>query len=507
MLNIGSRRWWALGALAVALITFGLDMTILNVALPTVAGDLDATTSQLQWVVNAYTLVTAAVLLPAGLLGDRYGRKAFLLAGLTLFGVASVACAYAPSIHVLIAARAALGVGAAFMVPLSASMIMVMFSPAERSRAIGIWAAAMAVGVPIGPVLGGWLLEHFWWGSVFLINVPLIVVGVIALGWLLPSSPGLGDDRIDVFGVSVSSLGLVALTYGLVRAGDDGWASQGALAAVGVGIVLIGLFAWNLRRSAHPLVDPQLFSSAGFTWGSIVATIASFAMIGAIFVLPQYFSVVGGHDAMGAGLRLLPLLGGLLVGVKIADFIRPTMGAKLVVGPGFILLAGAAALGTTAETGQSMALLVSWTTLFGAGLGMTLPPAMDIALGALEPEKSGAGTAVTQSLRQVGGTFGVAVLGAVLNAGYRAHVDTGELPADLAHRVHDSPEAAILIADKTGAGGLLESAQASFVAGMDHLLWVCAAVAIGGAIVTWLFLPARPADVVRSQWERDHAFE
>src|SRR5699024_12580636 len=183
------------------------------------------------------------------------------------------------------------------------------------------------------------------------------------------------------------------------------------------------------------LVDPQLFSAPGLTWGSIVATSASFAMIGAIFVLPQYFSVVGGHDAMGAGLRLLPLLGGLLVGVKIADFIRPGLGAKLVVGSGFILLAGAAVLGTTAGTDQNMALLVWWTTLFGAGLGMTLPPAMDIALGALDPETSGAGTAVTQSLRQVGGTFGVAVLGAVLNAGYRAHVDTGAMPADLTHRI------------------------------------------------------------------------
>src|SRR5699024_5830807 len=191
-----------------------------------------------------------------------------------------------------------------------------------------------------------------------------------------------------------------------------------------------------------------------------------------------------------------------LVGVKIADFIRPGLGAKLVVGSCFILLAGAAVLGTTAGTDQNMALLVRWTTRCGAGLGMTLPPAMDIALCALDPETSGAGTAVTQSLRQVGGTFGVAVLGAVLNAGYRAHVDTGAMPADLTHRIHDSPEAAILIADKTGAGGLLDSVQTAFVVGMDHLLWVCAAVAIGGAIVTWLFLPARPADVIRSQWER-----
>lgn len=494
MHNVYPRRWWALGALAVALLTFGLDMTVMNVALPTLAVDLDASTSELQWFSNAYTLVLAAALIPAGLIGDKLGPRRWLLAGLAIFGVASVACAYADNATQLIAARALLGVGAALMVPLSSSMLTRMFSGAERARAIAIWATAMSLGIPLGPVVGGWLLENFWWGSVFLINVPLVVVGFIALAIWLPSVPGDRSKRFDLPGIALSSAGLVIITYGLVQAGVDGWTSVGALAWIAAGVALLVAFAWWQRRAPHPLLDLDLFRSRGFLWGSVLATLATFTLMGAMFTLPQYYSAVDNTGAMETGLRLLPIIGGLLVGVQLADRLRPTLGAKVVVGAGFALSTIALVVGTTTEVDTSFTYTAAWLSVLGIGFGSTMAPAMDIALGALEQHKSGVGSAVTQAMRQVAGTFGVAVLGAILNATYRSNVDVAGLPADAAEATKDSAEAGVRIADATGSDALLGSIQHAFVDGMSGLLWVCVAVGVVGAVVAVTLLPAHADD-------------
>ncbi|UYM04008.1 DHA2 family efflux MFS transporter permease subunit [Solicola gregarius] len=489
------RRWWALGALAIALLTFGLDLTVMNVAMPTLAVELDASTSQLQWFSNAYTLVLAAALLPAGLLGDKLGPRRWLLTGLALFGVASIACAYADSAAQLIAARALLGVGAALMVPLSASMLTRMFQGAERGRAIAIWATAMSLGIPLGPVVGGWLLDNFWWGSVFLINVPLVVVGLVALALWLPSIQGERGTRLDIPGIALSSAGLVALTYGLVEAGDDGWTSTGALVPVTAGLALLIAFAWWQRTTAHPLVDLALFRSPGFLWGSTLATLATFTMMGAMFVLPQYFSAVNGTDAMQTGLRLLPMIGGLLVGVQVADRLRPAFGAKVVVGSGFVLTTIALLIGSTTEVGTGVTFTLTWLAILGVGFGATMAPSMDIALGALDQRKSGVGSAVTQAMRQVAGTFGVAMLGAVLNATYRSNVDVGGLPVDAATATKDSAEAGVRVADATGSDALLDSIHHAFVDGMSAMLWVCAGVGVVGAVLAVSLLPKQADDI------------
>ncbi|WP_199429951.1 DHA2 family efflux MFS transporter permease subunit [Qaidamihabitans albus] len=498
------RRWWALGALSLGLLTFGLDVTILNVALPTLAVDLRASTSQLQWFANAYTLVLAAGLLPAGLLGDRFGQKKLLLGALAVFGLASVGCAYAGSAELLIAARAALGIGGAFMVPLSMSALTVLFPAAERGRAIAVWSAAMAIGIPLGPVVGGWLLDNFWWGSVFLINVPLILLAMAALAWLLPDMPGAAGRRIDGPGILLSSAGLAAVTYGLVEAGERGWGAPAALVPALGGLAVLAGFGFWLRRAPEPLVDTALFRSRGFTWGTLLATVASFALMGAMFLLPQFFQAVGGTDALGTGLRLLPIVGGLLVGVQIADRLRPKLGAKLVVAAGFLIMAAGLVLGTATTVSDGYGFVAIWVSVTGLGLGFALPPAMDVAMGSLAAGRAGVGSGLLQAMRQVGGTFGVAILGTVLNAGYRAGVDVEGLPEPAADAVRDTAAAGVQVAEATGAPGLLASVRGAFVDGMSSTLWVCAAVAVLGAVLALAFLPRRPEDVAEAESEHDH---
>ncbi|MEU0468798.1 MFS transporter [Amycolatopsis sp. NPDC006131] len=498
----GSKRWWALGALAVALLAFGLDVTVLSVALPTLAVDLEASTSELQWFSNAYTLVLAAGLLPAGLLGDKFGTKRFLLGGLAVFGLASVACAYAGSAGMLIAARAFLGLGAAALVPLSMSVLNALFPGADRGRAIAVWAAAMAVGIPLGPVVGGWLLDNFWWGSVFLLNVPAVLAGLVLLAWLVPDLPGDRGRRFDLPGVVLSSASLVALTYGLVEAGDRGWGSATVLGPVLGGLALLAGFVVHQARAAHPLLDLGLFASPGFRWGAVLATLASFAMMGALFLLPQYFQAVHATDALGTGLRLLPVVGGLLVGVRVAEWLRPRPGARVLVSTGFVLMTGGLVAGTATGTGDGYGYAAVWVSLVGLGLGFALPPSMDIAMGALSPGRSGVGGGVLQAMRQVGGTLGVAILGTVLNAGYRGGVDVAGLPDDVAAAVRDSAAAGVQVAARVPA--LLGSVRESFVAGMSATLWVCAGFALVGAVLAALFLPRQAQDVAGA--ESGHEF-
>src|SRR5947209_4828900 len=380
MAENGARKWWALVAIAASVLVVGLDLTVLNLALPTIAIDLHASTSDLQWISDSYSLVLAAVMLPAGLLGDRLGRKKVLLVALVLFGAASAACAYATGTGELIAARALLGIGAAAIFPLSLSVIPVLFVPAERQKAIALMASATFVSFPVGPVVGGYLLDHFWWGSVFLINVPVVALALVAVTALLPESRSAERPGVDVLGVILSSVGLAGLTYGFIKAGQDGWTDAAALATMAAGVALlaalVGWERWLTMRAddlgggkVRPLIELRLFRSAGFTWGTTLSTLVSFAMFGIFFVMPQYFQAVRGADALGSGLRLLPMIGGMIVGMiggtRLASPRKPAGGtasaprisAKLLVTIGFTIMAGALAVGagTSASSGTGFA--------------------------------------------------------------------------------------------------------------------------------------------------------
>ena len=360
MTEIYPRRWWALGALAVSLLTVGLDLTVLNVAVPTLAVDLGATTTQLQWFGNAYTLALAALLLPAGLLGDRFGPKKLLLGALAVFGLASLGCAYADSPGQLIAARVVLGVGAAFLIPLSLSLLNILFPPEERAKALTTWVMATFVGIPLGPLLGGWLLDHFAWGSVFLINVPLTVVGLVAVLFLVPLTRGSGQGAIDFRGIALSAAGLVALTYGFVYAGEHGWAAPATYGLLALGAALLGVFCWTQTRVASPLADLVLFREPRFVWGAVLATVASFALMGVMFVLPQLFQAVQGADALQTGVRLLPLIAGMLVASKVAERLVAAFGVRVVVTAGFVLLAAGLAWGSATTPSDGYGATVGW---------------------------------------------------------------------------------------------------------------------------------------------------
>jgi MFS transporter, DHA2 family, multidrug resistance protein len=470
-----NRRWWALLALALCLLTVGLDTTVVNIALPTLARELDASSGQLQWFADAYNLVFAAALLPAGLLGDRFGRKRVLLIALALFGVASVACAFAPTAGALIASRAVLGLGGACLMPLSMAVLPVLFTPEERPRAIGVWVAANSIAFPIGPIVGGVLLDSFWWGSVFLINVPVVLAALVAVAKLVPESHG-ARQPLDGAGIALSSAGLALLTYGAIEAGERGWGDARSLLTIAAGVLVLAVFARTQARGEHPLVDLALFRSRAFTWGTVLATLVSFALFGILYAVPQFFSVVHGTDALGGGLRILPVIGGLLVGARAGGRLAATAGARATVALGFGALAAGMFLGATTQSSSGYGFAAIWITLAGVGTGLSLPTLMDAAIGALSPDRGGVGSAVIQACRQVGGTIGVALLGTVLNAAYRAQAPDGapDTPAALTH-------ASAAIKD-------------AFVDGMDAMLAVCGGVALLGIAIAVAFLP-RPARV------------
>jgi len=507
--DTSARKWWALVAIAASVLVVGLDLTVLNLALPTIATDLHASTSDLQWISDAYSLVLAAAMLPAGMLGDRLGRKKVLLVALVLFGASSAACAYASSVGELIAARAVLGIGAAAIFPLSLSVIPVLFAPEERQKAIALMASATFISFPIGPIVGGYLLDHFWWGSVFLINVPVVVLALIAVAVLLPESRSEQRLRLDAGGVLLSSAGLAGLTYGFIEAGQKGWTDTGALTTIVAGIAVLAGFVtwerWLTRRagSVRPLIELRLFRSRGFTWGTTLATLTSFAMFGIFFAMPQYFQEVQGANAMGSGLRLLPLIGGLVVGMisstRLAATGRsggqvraPRASVKGLVTVGFTIMAAALAFGATTKTGSGTGFAAAWLAAFGLGLGLAMPQTMNAALSALSAERSGSGSALISALRQVGATIGVAVLGTVLGTVYSGHLLLHGLPTTAAAAARSSVVAGVGVAHALGSASLLHSVRTAFVQGMNTMLWVCAGIAVASAILALIFLPRRP---------------
>ncbi len=502
----GNRRWWALAALAASMLVIALDLFVLTLALPTLSTDLHASTSDLQWFVDAYSLVLAAALLPAGMLGDAFGRKRLLIIALVLFGVASVGCAYAGSAGELIAARAVAGLAAAVIMPLGLAVLPVLFTPAERPRAIAIVGGATFLGYPVGPILGGWLLDHFWWGSVFLINVPVVVVAVIAVLTLLPESRAARRPRIDAVGVLLSSAGLAILTYGVISAGQDGWSDPGAIATMAAGVVILAAFAAWVRAGARkpggqPLVDPALFRSAGFTWGTTLSTMVSFALFGVTFVMPQFFLDVRGLDSLASGVQMLPLIGGLAIGLAIGQKLQtprrgagdsgPRVSTRTLVSAGFAIMAVALAVGAGTRTGSGTAFIACWFAAVGLGLGLALPTAMNAALGALTPDRSGTGSALMTAMRQVGAAIGVAVLGTVLNTVYQARLGSRGLPAAAAHAAHASVAGGLAVARAAGSASLLTGVRAAYTDGLDVMLWACAAIALAAAALGMVFLPRR----------------
>jgi len=508
MTEANSRRWWALAAVSLAVLVVGLDGTVLSVALPTLAGKLHASESDLQWFTSAYLLVLAAAMLPAGMLGDRYGRKKMLLGALFLFAAGSALCAAASSSAAFIAARTLLGLAGAGVIVMAVSALTVLFDEQERPRAVGVWAAMNFIALPIGPLLGGWLLAHVWWGWVFLMNVPVVLIALAAVATLVPETRAARQPALDVGGIALSTAGLTVLTYGFIRAGEYGWGTAPALLAMACGLgLLLAFFAWEThvarQPGGEPLVDLALFDSPAFTWGVLLAAVGVLAMLGVMFTMPQYFQGVAGTTAMGSGLRLLPLIGGLIVGALPADRLARRVGAKLTATLGFIALGAGLALGSATHAQSSDLFVSAWLALVGAGMGLAMATASSSALSELSAEQGGIGSAVLQAVNKTGGPFGAAILGSVLSSIYVAKVSLAGLPASIAATVHASIFGAVAVAAHSHDLALLHSARSAFASGMDVALLVSCGFALIGAVLAIAFLPggATVTDCVEREGE------
>ncbi|WP_169948668.1 DHA2 family efflux MFS transporter permease subunit [Microbispora sp. H11081] len=481
-------RWWALGALVLSALVIGMDVTVLNVALPTLAAELHASTGDLQWIVDAYLIPFAALMLPAGALGDRFGRRRLLLAGLAAFAIASVLATYASGTGSLIAARALMGAGGAVIMPLSTSILPVVFPPAERGRAIAVWTAAMALGLPLGPVVGGYLLDHFWWGSVFLVNIPLIVVAAVAVAAFLPESRDPAAPRTDVPGALLSVTGLAALVYGVIEAPARGWDDPRVLTGLCAGAVLLAVFVRVEARTRQPMMDLGLFRDRVFVWGAAGATFVSLGMSGVLFIVPQHLQAVLGHDALGTGVRVIPMVAGLMAGGLAGERLTARLGLRVVMPAGLVVLAAGFFLGagTTVSGGASSqyGFVAAWLAVLGAGVGLAMVPAMDGVLATLPEERSGSGSATLQTVRQVGGALGVAGLGSMLSAAY-----VSNLPDGAPEAAAESITAAAVLAARSGDTALLSAAKEAFVGGMNLVLLVSGATSVLVAVLVAVFLP------------------
>ncbi len=499
-----SRRWLALGGISVALLAVGLDATVLSLALPTLAGAFHASESELQWFVTSYTLALTAAMLPMGLLGDRYGRRAVLLGGLVVFGVASAACAFAPSSLALIAARAILGAAGAAMIVMALSVITVLFDEDERPRAIGVWGAANFLALPLGPIVGGWMLANAWWGWVFLVNVPVVIAGFVLVVLVVPESRAETRPAIDWPGIVGSSLGLTLLMFGVIEAGRLGWGNVGVVGLLLGRRGLVAAFvAWEsrlVRAGGQPLVDLRLFRVRSFTWGVLLAGLAIFGLFGLLFTMPQYWQAVAGLDAQEAGLRLLPLILGMILGAIPADRVASRIGPATAVAVGLGFMALGLAMGSL-TVGSGDAVVGAWSLASGFGAGLSLSTAASTAMVELDTDHSGVGAALVQATVKLGPAIGATFLGTILAATYQHQVPVTGLPADAAAAVQASVFGGLAVAQATGSAALAEGVRLAFASGIADALRFAAAAAAVGIIPAFQFLPrqVRSAAVEEAQ--------
>ena len=496
-----TRRWLVLGVMCLSLLLIVMDNTIVNVALPTLQRDLDASTTQLQWVVDAYILVFAGLLLTMGSLGDRFGRRGALAIGLAVMGTASILSSFANSADQLIATRALMGVGGAMIMPATLSIITNVFTDRrERAQAIAIWSATAGAAVAIGPVTGGWLLEHFWWGSVFLVNVPVVVVALVLGQLFVPTSRDPSAPPIDVPGALLSIAGLVVLVWAIIE-GPGGWTDPEILGAFALAAVLLGVFIVWERRARFPMLDMSFFRNPRFSAASGAIMLTFFAMFGSLFLLTQFLQSILGYTPLEAGIRLLPMAGVMLVISPLSAKVVERIGSKIVVATGLTVGALGLVIASRLTAGASYPEVLVALVVLAAGLALVMPPATESIMGSLPLAKAGVGSAVNDTTRQVGGALGVAVLGSVMSSTYGPRVTEAisglPLSSEQATAIQDQIGAAMRAAAEIGGPAgrtLADVASRGFADGMSTAFVIGAAALVLGATIVALFLPARARD-------------
>jgi EmrB/QacA subfamily drug resistance transporter len=493
-----------LASLLVASFAVNLDTTIVNVALPALVRELHATTTQLQWVVDAYNLVFAALLLTSGSLSDRLGRKGMLVAGLVVFGGSSLAGSFTTSPSSLIAARSVMGLGAAMIFPATLSIIANAFTErGERALAIGLWGASAGVAIAVGPIVGGFLLEHFAWTSIFVFMAPVAAVAAAMIALAVPTSKDPAVPRIDLPGFALSTLAMALLVFTIIEAPDVGWSSPRSLVGFAVTAALLAVFIGWERRVREPMLDVRLFRNMRFTAASGSVTVAFFTLFGFIFLITQYFQFLQGFGPLSTGIHLLPVASSVAVSSVIGTRFAVQIGTKAVVTLGLLCIAGFYAWVAAAITPHtSYTVIAVQMVLYGTGLGLTTAPATEAIIGAVSMHKAGIGSAVNDATRLLGGTLGVAILGSIYASLYGSRLTAdlpSQLPYNLAGIAHQSVGAALAVSDRLGSAGQTQEQLAvhqaafhAFIHGITVSAVVAGAVAACGALIAAVFLPAQP---------------
>jgi EmrB/QacA subfamily drug resistance transporter len=495
------QRWWILGVMCLCLLIIIVDNSILNVALPTLQKDLNASNSQLQWIVDSYTLVFAGLLLTAGSLGDRFGRRGALILGLSVFGIFSFSSAMAHSATQLTFTRAAMGIGGAFIMPATLSIITNVFPPEERGRAIAFWAAIAGVATALGPISGGFLLQHFYWGSVFLVNLPIVIVGILGAVFIVPTSKDPAKPALDPLGALLSIVGLVTLVYAIIEAPDRGWTDPLILGIFAFSLIVLGAFALWERYIPSPMLDTSFWKSPRFSAASAGIMLLFFAMFGSIFLLTQYLQYIMNYTALQAGIRLLPMALTMLIVAPLSARIVERLGTKTVVASGL----GLAGVGLALFAGLPSENISYWgdvawrMVIMAAGMGLTMAPATESIMGSLPRAKAGVGSAVNDTTRQVGGALGVAIIGSVMTSVYSSQI--GSLLSGLGipvPQINTAKEGLaqtfeVARANPAHTQQIINGAKDGFVTGMHRGVLVGAAAAFLGAIIALRWLPARAA--------------
>ncbi|HEY1176324.1 MAG TPA: MFS transporter [Phytomonospora sp.] len=496
------RRWAILGVLVVSLLVVVLDNTVLNVAMKTISdpeAGLGASQSQLAWAINSYTLVFAGLLFTFGVLGDRIGRRKMLVAGMAIFGLASLISAFATTPDQLIWARAGMGIGAAGILPATLSIISNVFDPRERGKAIGLWAGAVGLGAAIGPVLGGFLLENFWWGSVFLINVPVVVIGLVAIFALVPESKDPKPSKLDVVGVLMSIVGLTLLTYGIIEGGDSGdWGQFTVWGSLAGAVVVLTAFVLYERRIPNPALDVTLFRNRTFSGATATIGLVFFAAMGLMFFFAFYLQAVHALSPIQTGLLFVPFAAAQLIFAPRSAAMVKKYGGRAVSATGMAIVTASFLVYLTFDENTPMWLVGVMFFVQGAGMANVMPPATEAVQASVPREKAGVGSAVSNTIRQVGGALGVAVLGSVLSQIYRDEItpSLSALPEAARETASSSIMTTYAVAEQAGPAGqsLIEPANAAFISAM-HTTTIAAAVIAGvGVLVSWVLLPGRKSE-------------
>jgi EmrB/QacA subfamily drug resistance transporter len=497
------QRWIALAFMGISLLIISLDNTVLNLALPSIAKDLHSTGSQLQWIVDSYVLAIAGLLLMVGYLGDRLGRKPTLMAGLVIFAAFSLGAALSESNSMLIAMRALMGIGAATILPATLSILTATFrEPKERATAIALWAAVFSLGMGIGPLVGGYLLNHFHWSSVFYINIPIVVVGLIGGSIFIENSKSQNPRKLDFLGTLLSIAGLFVLVFAIIQAGKDGWTRGYVLWCFAGAAVLIAVFiVWELKYK-NAMMPIKFFKNMSFSGANIALVLVHFGLMGAFFFLGQFLQSVQGYTPLQAGVRLLPMAAVSFVSAAVSALVARGLGTKFTVALGIaIAAAGFFYFASIASVDVSYGTFVLAMCIVSLGIGLTMAPATNSIMGSVPVDRSGIASAMNNTVRQVGGALGVAVLGTVLNSTYLTNVNAvtwpPQLPESALATIRGSIQGANAVAQQVAPQSaqlshlISDTSHKAFTTGSQHALIVAAIIMVVSAIVTLLILPSK----------------